>query len=106
MGNFSQRAAPEEERTATLPLVGATNLGGPLQQNPVIAIFDNQSTVPVAVSFSGILWKTFSAGEALVLDMRGNDGKADNFTFDIGTQFQTTSTGGTGTFRLSILYAR
>lgn len=106
MSNFSQRAAPEAERSNTLPLVGETNLGAPLQQNPKVAIFDNNSTVDVEVRFSGILWKTFSAGEALVLDCGSNAAKADNFTFDIGTQFTTTSSGGTGSFRLSILYAR
>lgn len=101
------RAAPDTERVVTGPFSGAAqNLGTALTVNPIIAIFDNQSDVDVAVAFSGVTWKTFSAGEALVLDMRGNNGEAATYTFDIGTQFTVTATGGTGSFRLSILYAR
>lgn len=102
------RAAPESERAVAGPFTGsAQNLGAVLSQNPIIAIFDNQSDVDVSVGFSGIAnWKTFSAGEALVLDLRGNHGEAPTFTFDLGTQFTVTATGGTGSFRLSILYAR
>ena len=102
------RAAPETERSVAGAFTGsAQNLGTPLTQNPIMAIFDNQSTVSVAVGFSGVSnWKTFSAGEALILDMRANHGQAQTFTFDLGTQFTVTATGGTGSFRLSILYAR
>lgn len=101
------RAAPDTQRTVTGAFTGVPqNLGTPLTINPIIAIFDNQSTIAVDVSFGGILWKTFSAGEALVLDMRGNSGSAPSYTFDVGTQFTVTATGGIGSFRLSILYAR
>ncbi len=103
----ANRAAPDTERSVTGAFTGvAQNLGSALTVNPIIAIFDNQSTVAVTVSFSGVVWKTFSAGEALVLDMRANEGKADAYTFDRGTQFTVTATGGTGSFYLSILYAR
>lgn len=101
------RAAADTERSVTGAFTGvAQNLGTPLTVNPIIAIFDNQSTVAIAVAFGGVTWKTFSAGEALVLDMRGNHGYANSYTFDQGTQFTVTGTGGTGSFRLSILYAR
>lgn len=101
------RAAPDTERSVTGAFTGTPqNLGTVLTVNPIIAIFDNQSTVSVAVAFQGVTWKTFSAGEALVLDMRGNNGQAPTYTFDLGTQFTVTATGGTGSFRLSILYAR
>ncbi len=101
------RAAPDTERSVTGAFTGVPqNLGTPLTVNPIIAIFDNQSTVAISVAFSGVTWKTFPAGEALVLDMRGNHGDAATYTFDLGTQFTVTGTGGTGSFRLSILYAR
>lgn len=86
----------------------AQSLGAVLTQNPVIIIFDNQSTVPVAVSIDGgvTTWKTFSAGQALVLDLRANHGQVAIYSFPIGTQFSVTASGGTGSFRLSITYAR
>jgi hypothetical protein len=78
---------------------------GTLLYNPVQIIFDNQGTVPVAISADGgtTTWRTFPAGEALVLDMRGNHGIAANFTFDVGTTF--SGNGASGTFSISYTYA-
>ncbi len=78
---------------------------GTLSQSPVQIIFDNQGTVAVAISIDGgsTTWRTFPAGEALVLDMRGNHGIAPNFTMDVGTTFY--GTGASGTFSISYLYA-
>mgnify|MGYP005609221763 FL=1 len=108
MSNISQRANFETERSRSAAFSGSfQTLGSALTAMPVIAIFDNQSTVSVEVSDDGAnTWKTFSAGAALVLDFRANHGIASNFTIDVGTQFYVKGTGGTGAFRLSILSAR
>lgn len=80
-----------------------------LTQNAAILIFDNQSNVNVFVSDenSAVNGKTFTAGEALVLDNRANQTKTeDDFTWPIGTRFYGTSAAGVGSFRISIVYAR
>src|SRR5260221_12627845 len=93
------RALPDTERSLAGPFSGvAQNIGTVLTVNPVIIVFDNQSSVAVQVSFGGIAWKTFAAGEALVLDMKTNSGSAATFTFDLGTQFSLIATAGTGSF--------
>jgi hypothetical protein len=78
---------------------------GSLAFNPVILIFDNQGTVAVQISTDGgsTVWRTFPAGEALVLDLRGNHGIADNYTFPVGTVF--SGNGASGTFSISYVYA-
>ena len=79
---------------------------GTLLQNPVQLIFDNQGTAAVAISDDGgtTTWRTFPAGEAIVLDMRGNHGIAANYTFPIGTVF--SGNGASGTFSISYTYAK
>jgi hypothetical protein len=107
--NLSQRATPEAERSlaATSFNGSAQNIGTALVYNPVIMIFDNQTDVAVPLLVNNVLWHTFSAGQSLVLDMRGNKGMAANFTFSIGDQFSTNASVGTsGSFRISTLYAR
>jgi hypothetical protein len=86
-------------------MTGSAVTIGSLSENPVIIIFDNQGTVAVAISVNGgtSTWKTFPAGEALVLDLRGNHGIAPNGTFRKGTTF--TGTGASGTFSISYIYA-
>jgi len=84
-------------------------LGSVLDINPAIMIIDNQTLVSVALSVDGVnVWKTFSPGEGLVLDLRGNHGIAANYTVDLNTQFYVNGAAGAGTdsFRISILYAR
>lgn len=102
--NSSQRAGFPAELSAVM--TGVPVLIGTLTQNPVQIIFDNQGTVAVAISTDGgtTTWRTFPAGEALVLDMRGNHGIAANFSMDIGTTFH--GTGASGTFSISYLYAK
>lgn len=81
---------------------------GTLPFNPVIIIFDNQSTAPVAISTNGgsTIWHTFPAGEAIILDLRGNHGVADNYTFSLGTTFSGMGTTSTGFFSISYVYAQ
>ncbi len=100
--NTSQRALPATELIQ--PMTGSNVLIGTLSQNPVIIIFDNQSDASVVVSIGSVSWKTFTASEALVLDMRGNHGIAPNYTFDQGTSFFGNGAG-TGSFSISYIYA-
>lgn len=100
--NTSQRAAPGQELITAM--TGSNVLIGNLTQNPAIMIFDNQSTSSSVLSIGSVQWKTFSPGEALVLDLRANQGKAPNFTFDIGTAFFGNGAA-TGNFSISYLYA-
>lgn len=102
--NNSQRAGFAAELTASM--TGSFVKIGTLTQNPVMIIFDNQGTASVAISIdNGVsTWRTFPAGEALVLDMRANNGIAPNFTIDNGTTFY--GNGASGTFSISYLYAQ
>ena len=102
--NNSQRAAFAPELLETM--TGSFLLIGTLLFSPTIIIFDNQSTVAVAISVDGgtTTWKTFPAGEALVLDLRAAHGMAPNYTFDAGTAFY--GNGASGDFSISYLYAK
>jgi len=101
------RVVFDTERTVTGAFTGvAQNLGTPLTYPAVLMVIDNQSTVAVQFVVNGNVWKTFSIGEALVLDLRGNAAHAPTFAVDTNTQFQIIATGGTGTFSLAILYAK
>lgn len=81
---------------------------GTLLYNPVLIIFDNQGTVPVAISADDPtgtnVWKTFPGGEALVLDLRDKAHLASNFTFDVGTTFY--GNGASGDFSISYIAAK
>lgn len=102
--NTSQRGAFPAELSAVM--TGSWVKIGTLSFNPVIIIFDNQGTVSTAISIDGgtTTWKTFPAGEALVLDLRSQHGVAPNFTFDVNTTFH--GNGASGTFSISYVYAR
>ncbi len=102
--NISQRAGFAPELTAVM--TGSNVVIGTLTQSPVIIIFDNQGPAAVAISIDGgtTTWRTFPAGEAIILDMRGNHGVAPNYTMDAGTTF--SGNGASGTFSISYLYAQ
>lgn len=89
-------------------MTGSTVLIGTLLFNPVIIIFDNQSTVSVAISVNDEtgtnVWKTFTAGEALVLDLRDKAHLAPNFTIDLRTSFY--GNGASGDFKISYIAAK
>jgi len=101
--NNNQRAGFPEELIATM--TGSSVLIGTLQFNPVIIIFDNQGSAGIEISVNdpNIVWKTFPAGEALVLDLRAAHGLAPNYTFDVGTTFY--GNGASGDFSISYIYA-
>lgn len=105
--NTSLIADMAEELTIdTATLTGSYDLIGTLDFNPVQIIFDNQSDTAVEISNNGTAtWRTFPAGEALVLDMRGNNGIAANFTFRLGMSLYAKGTAGTGNFSISYTYA-
>ena len=101
--NNSQRAkfAPELSEVMTGSFIDI----GTLLFNPVIIIFDNQGSAPIEISVDGgeTTWRTFPAGQALVLDLRAASGVAPNYTFDVGTTF--SGNGASGTFSISYTYA-
>lgn len=102
--NNSQNFDLADELAATMN--GSFKLIGTLVQNPVMIIFDNQGTVPIAISKNGgtSTWRTFTPGEALVLDLRAAHGVAPNGTFPIGMTFH--GNGASGTFSISYVYAQ
>ena len=104
--NNSQRGIFPNELLETM--TGATVLIGTLLYNPVIIIFDNIGDVAVEISVNdstgATVWKTFPAGEALVLDLRDKAHLAANFTFDLGTAFY--GTGASGDFSISYIAAK
>lgn len=102
----SIRAYPDTERSVTGPFSGISqNLGTALTVNPVMMVMDNQSDVQVALYWNGILWHTFTAGEALTIGFKSEMGQAATFCPAIGDQFAVIATAGTGSFRISIIYA-
>ena len=110
MSNNSQRVGFDTERALAATSFNSAFqfIGSALTETPVILIFDNQTDVSVPISVDGVnIWKTFAAGEALLLDLRSNHGIASNYTIDIGTRFSTNAAvGTTGSFRISSNYAR
>ena len=104
--NTSQNALPGTELSAVM--TGSAVLIGTLPVTPAIMIFDNQGTVSIALYINGTgasqLWRTFPAGEALVLDLRAAHGIAPNFGFAQGTSFY--GNGASGTFSISYVYAQ
>lgn len=110
MSNVSQRVDWEIERSRAATTFNSTFqfIGSALTRNPVVLVWDNQTDVEVPISVDGVnVWKTFSAGEAFVLDLRANHGIAANYTIDVGTRFSTNAAvGTTGSFRISIINAR
>lgn len=101
--NNSQRCLPAAELIQAM--TGSNLLIGTLSESPAIIIFDNQSTSSTVLSIDTVIWKTFTAGEALVLDLRGNHGIAPNFTFGVGTSFFGNGAA-TGSFSISYVYAQ
>lgn len=97
-GNNDQPFVPAPELRETM--TGSWVLIGTLTKNPVKVIFDNQGTVDIAISVNDggtTTWRTFPAGEAMVLD-------CDLGTFPSGTSFY--GNGASGDFSISYLYIR
>lgn len=96
----------DELSIATLTGTPTYDLIGTLDYNPVLIIFDNQGTVSVGISNNGTsTWKTFTAGEALVLDLRDKRGLASNFSFRKGMSLYAIGAAGACDFKISYIYA-
>ena len=95
-----QQMLPAPELIAAM--TGASISIGTLLYVPVKLILDNQSTSSVVLSIDigggPIQWKTFSPGEALVLD-------DDIYTFPRGTIFYGNGAA-TGSFSISYTYIK
>ena len=97
---FHQQMLPAPE--LNVAMTGSSVLIGTLLHVPVKLILDNQSTSSTVLSISldggstKIQWKTFSAGEAIVLD-------DDIYTFPKGTMFYGNGAA-TGNFSVSYSY--
>ena len=104
--NNSQVALFGTEISASM--TGSTVLIGTLPQPVSHLIFDNQGIAAVAIYVNGTaganLWRTFTPGEALVLDLRCAAANAPNFAVSQGTSF--FGNGASGTFSISYLYAQ
>lgn len=85
-----------------IAMTGSSVLIGTLLHIPIKLILDNQSTTSVVLSISLnggeslIQWKTFSPGEAIVLD-------DDLYTFPVGTRFYGNGAAN-GSFSISYTY--
>lgn len=99
INNVVQLQLPAPELSAVM--TGSQVTIGTLIANPCKIIFDNQGTVPIAITMSSLgtsqVWHTFPAGEAIILD---NDLEA----FPQGTVFY--GTGASGTFSISYTYIK
>lgn len=97
---YPQQTLPAPELITAM--TGSSVLIGTLLHFPVKLILDNQSTAPVVLSISldggesKTQWKTFSAGEALILD-------DDIYTFPKGTSFYGNGAA-SGSFSISYTY--
>lgn len=102
MSNYWNNAlmVPAPELIATM--TGGSVLIGTLLYTPVKIVLDSQSTVSIVLSISErglgplISWKTFTPGEALILD-------DDLYTLPVGTTFY--GVGASGNFSISYFYS-
>lgn len=105
---LDQRLSFDTEMSVTAPFTASAQLLGVLANEPVLILFKNQSNVSVFLADNDGATKgtTMVAGEEIIMDLRANNGVAVNMGFPIGTPFFVTGTGGTGSFKVSILYAK
>lgn len=105
---FNQRLYFDTEMSLSGPFTGVPQLIGILQNEPVMLLIKNQTNLTVffADNSGGVKGTTMVAGESIVLDCRANAGKAVNMGFPSGTPFFLTATGGSGAFKVAVLYAQ
>jgi hypothetical protein len=107
--NFDQNLAFDTELSiAASTFTGSSQLLGTLTNEPVIMLIKNLSSVIVFFADNNGSTKgtTMAAGEEIVLDCRANSGRAPNMGFPINTSFYVTAAAGTGTFKVSVIYAK
>jgi hypothetical protein len=111
MGNINTSQIVGWPTELTEAMTGKVVEIGTLLYNPVLIIFDNQSNESVAISVNDptgeTIWRTFTSGEALVMDWRDKSHLASNYTASIGTTFYGTSEDEdvVGNFSISYVYA-
>lgn len=97
---LNQQMLPAPELITAM--TGSNILIGTLLHSPVKLILDNQSTAAVVLSIAiggsdtRVQWKTFTAGEVLILD-------DDLYTFPKGTSFYGNGAA-SGSFSISYTY--
>lgn len=97
---YPQQMLPASEQIVAM--TGSRVVIGTLDHVPVKLVLDNQSTAPVvfSISLNGgnsfIQWKTFTAGECMVLD-------GDIYMFPKGTTFYGNGAA-SGNFSISYTY--
>ena len=81
---------------------------GALSNNPVMILFKNQTSVSVFLADNSGSTKgtTMAIGEEIIIDCRANKGSAANMAFPIGSTFYATGVAGTGSFKISVIYAK
>lgn len=110
MANYpdNQKLAFDTELSlAASSFTGTPVLVGTLTNNPVMILFKNQTSVVAFLADNNGSTKgtTMAIGEEIILDCRANHGVAANMSFPIGTGFYVTAAAGTGSFKISVLYA-
>ena len=104
--NSSLFELADELSISTLTGTPTYDLIGCFQFPPAIVIFDNQGDVSVGISSNGTsTWKTFVAGEALVLDLRAANANAPDGAFRNNMPLFAIGTAGACDFKISYLYA-
>jgi hypothetical protein len=101
----SQRVVFQDELSAAM--TGSLVEIGTLVDDAIWITFDNTSTtdsVAIHVNGNSNPWRTFPAGEAIVVDVDTNRGNAPGRTFPKGTVF--SGNGASGTFYISYLTTR
>jgi len=102
--NISSKITFPEELSVAAAFTGSDQLLGVTSSESVWWCVDNQSTVDVALYINGVLWKTFSAGEALVVDANTNKGNAPVLPLPANTRLSLLASAGSGSFRISLIY--
>jgi hypothetical protein len=93
----------------SVAMTGSAVLIGTLPNPATHIVFDNQSTSSVGLYVNGTaaanLWRTFTAGEAIVLDLRAAAAAAPNFSANQNTTFYGLGAA-TGNFSISYIFAQ
>ncbi len=107
-GPTDQNLIFDTELSVSAAFTGSPQFLGKLVNEPVIMMAKNLSTVSVffADNSGSTKGTTMAAGEEIIFDCRSNSGRAPNMGFPINTPFYVTGTGGTGSFKVSIIYAK
>ncbi len=105
MSNTSERTSFPAELSVAAAFSGSDQLLGVTTDVAICWIADNQSDVGVALYIDGVLWKTFEAGEGLVLDANSNAPITSPKPLPKNTRLSVVGTAGTiGAFRVSLIY--